>query len=55
MYIEKTKQLLNDIEIKNNKYQWSVDMINNLRQELEELINNLKIIVTNERKEESNE
>jgi len=53
--IEKTKQLLNDIEIKNNKYQWSVDMINNQRQELEELINNLKIIVTNERKEESNE
>ena len=53
--IEKTKQLLNDIEIKNNKYQWSVDMMNNQRQELEELINNLKIIVTNERKEESNE
>ena len=53
--IEKTKQLLDDIEIKNKNYQWSVDMMNNQRQELEELINNLKIIVTNERKEESNE
>ena len=53
--IEKTKQLLDDIKIKNNNYQWSVDIMNNQRQELEELINNLKIIVTNERKEESNE
>ena len=53
--IEKAKQLLDDIEIKNINYQWSVDMMNNQRQELEELINNLKIIVTNERKEESNE
>lgn len=53
--IEKAKQLLDDIEIKNKNYQWSVDMMNNQRQELEELINNLKIIVTNERKEESNE
>ncbi|MBR2016532.1 MAG: hypothetical protein IKA00_04415 [Prevotella sp.] len=52
--IEKTKQLLYDIEIKNKNYQWSVDMMNNQRQELEELINNLKII-DNERKEESNE
>jgi len=52
--IEKTKQLLDDIKIKNNNYQWSVDMMNNQRQELEELINNLKIIA-NERKEESNE
>lgn len=53
--IEKTKQLLDDIEIKNKNYQWSVDVMNNQLQELEELINNLKIIVTNERKEESNE
>ena len=53
--IEKTKQLLNDIEIKNNKYQWSVDMMNNQLKKLEELMNNLEIIVTNERKEESNE
>lgn len=52
--IEKAKQLLDDIEIKNKNYQWSVDMMNNQRQELEELINNLKII-DNERKEESNE
>lgn len=52
--IEKAKQLLDDIEIKNKNYQWSVDMMNNQRQELEELINNLKIIY-NERKEESNE
>ncbi len=52
--IEKAKQLLDDIEIKNKNYQWSVDMMNNQRQELEELINNLKIIA-NERKEESNE
>lgn len=52
--IEKAKLLLDDIEIKNKNYQWSVDMMNNQRQELEELINNLKII-DNERKEESNE
>lgn len=52
--IEKVKQLLDDIEIKNRNYQWSVDMMNNQRQELEELINSLKII-DNERKEESNE
>ena len=49
--IEKAKLLLDDIEIKNKNYQWSVDMMNNQRQELEELINNLKII-DNERKEE---
>ena len=52
--IEKAKLLLDDIEINNKNYQWSVDMMNNQRQELEELINNLKIIA-NERKEESNE
>lgn len=53
--IEKVKQLINEIEIKNNNYQWSVDMMNNQLEKLEELMNNLKIIVTNERKEESNE
>ena len=53
--IEKVKQLINEIEIKNNNYQWSVDMMNNQLEKLEELMNNLKTIVINERKEESNE
>ena len=53
--IEKVKQLINDIETNKNNYQWSVDMMNNQLEKLEELMNNLKIIMTNERKEESNE
>lgn len=53
--IEKVKLLINDIEINKNNYQWSVDMMNNQLEKLEELMNNLKIIMTNERKEESNE
>ena len=53
--IEKVKQLINDIEIKNNNYQWSVDMMNNQLEKLEELMNNLKTIVINERKGEPNE
>ena len=52
---EKVKQLINEIEIKNNNYQWSVDMMNNQLEKLEDLMNNLKTIVINERKEESNE
>ena len=55
MDIEKVKQLINEIEIKNNNYQWSVDMMNNQLEKLEDLMNNLKTIVINERKEESNE
>ena len=53
--IEKVKQLISEIEIKNNNYQWSVDMMNNQLEKLEELMNNLKTIVINERKGESNE
>ena len=53
--IEKVKQLINEIEIKNNNYQWSVDIMNNQLEKLEDLMNNLKTIVINERKEESNE
>mgnify|MGYP003424360124 CR=1 FL=1 len=53
--IEEAKLLINEIKINNNNYQWSVDMMNNHLKKLEELMNNLEIIMTNKRKEDSNE
>ena len=53
--IEEAKLLINEIKINNNNYLWSVDMMNNHLKKLEELMNNLEIIMTNKRKEDSNE
>ena len=53
--IEEAKLLINEIKINNNNYQWSVDMMNNHLKKLEELMNNLEVIMTNKRKEDSNE
>lgn len=53
--LERINELLEDIENKNKKYNWSIETMENQMKQLEVLTSMLKVILENNGKEESHE
>ena len=53
--LERINKLLEDIENKNKKYNWSIETMENQMKQLEVLTSMLKVILENNGKEESHE